>query len=177
MRGHTVSGCRTVRQSSAQTRKNVSWSESWRCSRFSMGSISSCGSSGASSGGDSSEGTGTGVGFHVAADGITLEPSGAIPGAMTRPSSLNAASASAAAATIAFARSSLNCFRSARRFAVISSDVRPMLQESSARYSDGKKGNAHLSPSSFSHLLASPTSSVHSLTSHLFQRIPAAIIW
>jgi hypothetical protein len=94
-----------------------------------MGSISSWSSSGTSSKGASSEGASTDVGFHVAAEGIILEPSGAIPGAITRPSSLNVASASAAAAAIAFARSSLNCFRSARRFAVISSDVSPMAEK------------------------------------------------
>jgi hypothetical protein len=70
------------------------------------------------------------VGFQVAAEGIIRVPSGAIPGAITRPCSLKTVSASAAAAAIAFARSSLNCLRSARRLAVISSDVSPVPIES-----------------------------------------------
>lgn len=90
-----------------------------------MGSISSS-SSGATSRGDCSESTDVDVGFQVAAEGIIRVPSGAIPGAITRPCSLKAVSASAAAAAIAFARSSLNCLRSARRLAVISSDVSPV---------------------------------------------------
>ena len=42
---------------------------------------------------------------------------------MTRPSLANIASASSATAAMARARSSLNCFRSARRLAVTSSEV------------------------------------------------------
>ena len=58
-------------------------------------------------------------GFHVAADGIDTPVSSV---EMMRPSA-NAASASAAAAAIACALSNLNCFRSALRLAVTSSDV------------------------------------------------------
>jgi hypothetical protein len=66
-------------------------------------------------------GTSTGIftGFHVAAEGI---PGPEMMGDTTRPSA-KAASAAAAAAAMALARSSLNCCRSALRFAVISSEV------------------------------------------------------
>lgn len=58
-------------------------------------------------------------GFHVAADGIFAF----VSSSETILPSLNAASASAAACAIARARSTLNCLRSARRFAVTSSEV------------------------------------------------------
>ena len=57
--------------------------------------------------------------FQVAADGIDAFVSSA---GIIRPSA-NAASASAAAAAIARALSNLNCFRSALRLAVTSSEV------------------------------------------------------
>lgn len=59
-------------------------------------------------------------GFQVAAEGME-GPDRA--GVMTRPSVANMCSASSATAAIAAARSALNCLRSARRLAVISSEV------------------------------------------------------
>ena len=62
----------------------------------------------------------SGGGFQVAAEGMEGPDSA---GVITRPSVANMCSASSATAAIAAARSALNCLRSARRLAVISSDV------------------------------------------------------
>jgi hypothetical protein len=107
-----------VRQSRAHDRKNASGNVSCICSMSSSASALRSVSSKRSDGG--------GVifrveldGFHVAADGIDVFASSA---GIIRPSA-NAASASAAAAAIARALSNLNCFRSALRLAVTSSEV------------------------------------------------------
>jgi hypothetical protein len=84
-----------------------------------MCSISSGGSASASSDGSKEAFRIDGDGFHVAADGIDVLVSSI---EITRPSA-KAASASAAAAAIAWALSNLNCFRSALRLAVTSSEV------------------------------------------------------
>lgn len=135
--GSDVCGSRTVRQSSVQRRKNASWRVSWRCSTSTRGSCSSFSSIGAAgdsvsgfcsagvSAGSSGEGSsGTEEvgweGFQVAAEGIA-GPERA--GVITRPWVAKMSSASSATAAIAFARSALNCLRSALRLAVISSEV------------------------------------------------------
>ena len=117
--GFDETGSRTVRQSSVQRRKKASWRVSWRCSTSIRGSRCSWCVGGFDSASfvkaEVSEG-----GFHVAAEGME-GPDRA--GVMTRPCVANMCSASSATAAMAAARSALNCLRSARRFAVISSEV------------------------------------------------------
>ena len=84
------------------------WIRGSRCSCWS-------GDGGSFVGAEMSEG-----GFHVAAEGME-GPDRA--GVMTRPWVANMCSASSATAAMAAARSALNCLRSARRFAVTSSEV------------------------------------------------------
>lgn len=109
----TVDESQMVRQSKFHARKNASASVSWRCSTSS--SSSSSGSVGASA-----SGFGRDVGFQVAAEGIDGPDSA---GVITRPSAAKMASASAATAAMACARSSLNCFLSIRRRSLYSSAV------------------------------------------------------
>lgn len=143
-RKRTDLGWRMVRQSSAQHRKNASGRVSCRCSMSSNGTSSSSPAPSSSSSlapspvafvevaatVDVAVAVASGLpavvvvedeseGLHVAADGIFAFVSS---NEIILPSA-NAASASAAAWAIARARSTLNCLRSARRFAVISSEV------------------------------------------------------
>ena len=104
---------------------------SWRCSQSSSSPTTSsgCSSTGPTSvvvetcfpdSDDTSESCAGFDGLHVAAEGMTTVDSD-----NTTPCVAKAASASIAAAAMARALSSLNCFRSARRFAVTSSAVMP----------------------------------------------------
>jgi hypothetical protein len=108
-----------VRQSRAHDRKNASGNVSCICSMSSSASALRSVSSKRSDGGGVIFRVELLDGFHVAADGIDVFVSSA---GIIRPSA-NAASASAAAAAIARALSNLNCFRSALRLAVTSSEV------------------------------------------------------